>query len=270
MPSWPNSLRGLRNPPVVEIALAVQFAPIPGLTPAHFGVFWKEHLGDSWATPRAVMPLEESFESFGPIFRAPQFRFEPIVMPAGRIQFFGRGGRILQLQNNKLVLNWKKGETGYPSFEQTASEFVDCLGAFRSFLRGNGLEDILANQWELTYIDQVPRGTLWRRPGDLHTVFPGLFPAETGSEGNLLEGQDARRRYEIESRRGRVYLQAETVMLETGSEVVTLTSWARGPVTADTSIEAGLKLGHEAIGRAFVSVTSDAAFKFWEGSSDVR
>ncbi len=269
MQVWPDALKGLKNPPVVETALAIQFAPIPGLTTAHIGLFWKNYLDASWVAVREAVPLDEFSEKNDPLWKVPTLQFAPVDNPAGRIQITnGDNDRVVQIQNNKAAYNWRKGKASYPSFDQTCREFLIVLEGFRVFLRDHGLGDMRPNHWELIYIDQIPKGELWQTAADFCRVLPGLFPESFREETIVLESASAERRFEIQPRRGRVYVSARHAMLNTGEEIISLQSSARGVIESQSlkdGLIGGLKLGHEAIGRAFVAIASEAAFSYWKG-----
>lgn len=271
MRTWPESLRGLKSPPVVDIALVVQFAQIPGLTMAHAGVFWKNFLDPSYSVVRAAMPVPDSFETFNTGWTPPQFQFQfnPNEAPETRAQIVDQiNDRIVQIQNNRLIYSWRKSNTAYPSFQQLCSEFRRILGLFQAFLQQHQLDRLLPNQWEVWYTDHIPKGRLWQTPADFHSVFPGIFPEPSPSPGLPLESQAVERRYEIESKRGRVHLWARPDTIMPGVEAISLRWVARGTIpagaTADDSILAGLQIGHEAIGRVFVEVVSDKALSDWK------
>ncbi len=51
-----NPTNHYENPPVIETALSVQFDPIQGLTPAHFGWYWKSFLDSNWSKTTEAPP----------------------------------------------------------------------------------------------------------------------------------------------------------------------------------------------------------------------
>ncbi len=53
-----------RRPPVVEVALSVQFEAVRALKAMHVGVFWDRHLRNLYPTAEEVPPLPSTIESF--------------------------------------------------------------------------------------------------------------------------------------------------------------------------------------------------------------
>src|SRR5205823_5669613 len=106
------------KPPVVELVLGVQFAPIPGFTGGHAGWFWKEHLGPGWKPSDAPLLPEqtEAFGAQGPPKLAFQLKQAPL---ASRLLIENEtGDRLLQLQNTRFHYNWRKTGGDYPHYEQ--------------------------------------------------------------------------------------------------------------------------------------------------------
>ncbi len=173
---------------------------------------------------------------------------------------------MLQVQHSRFHYNWRKKDSKYPYFELVFDEFNEYFTAFKEFVLNAGLAPVVINQWELTYVDNIPSGKLWEIAGDFHNVFPGLFSSETKLDGLVAETSTAARTYEIEPQKGRLHVVANMAFL-TGernpSLLVNMT--ARGPVANDSanSLKEHMEFGHNAIGQAFSSLSSDAAKLFW-------
>src|SRR5256885_314816 len=100
------------RPPVVEVAISIQFAHVPELTSAHLGWFWKQHLGEGkWPSVNEAHVLDDAFERFGS-----QREWMPSggikVSPANprvRLQFVETGDEhMIQVQSTRFVYNWQK------------------------------------------------------------------------------------------------------------------------------------------------------------------
>jgi uncharacterized protein (TIGR04255 family) len=247
---------------VVELVLGVQFDRLP-LSAGHFGLFWSE-IGEHWAKPSDGHPLEEQFEQFDqPPWAVPfglQFRLAPAEGPGRFLVAQQDESRLLQVQANRLHLNWRRREGVYPSYDDLVGEFEALVSRFTRFADTRGLGAVRPNQWELTYIDAFPRGVLWNDPADWSRLLPGLFGQLFPSEGLglALEHRAAEWAFEIQPRRGRLHMAANFGHWGPAKQAsLLLHMTARGPITSD--LRSGLDIGHDAAVGAFLRVLSDDA-----------
>ena len=268
-----TDLPHFERPPVVETVLGVQFEPLPKFRIAQLGAFWKR-LGAAWPTVSDAPPLEPQFEQFGEAeaWSFPVLQFRIMKELNARIQIRNANGdRMIQLQNGRFHYNWF-GAIGreYARYRTIKPEFDRIFAELQQFLADESLGKVRTNQWEVTYVNQIPKGTVWSQPSDWGTVFcrAALLRADPGE--TKLESLSGEWHFEIPPRRGRlhVHLQHGKAATADGPEVVTMTLTARGPATgkedsALAGLHEGLDLGHETIVRAFSDLTSSAAQKYW-------
>ncbi len=257
-------------PPVVEVVLSVQFAPIPTLSAAHVGWYWKDHLGvGDWNRAEETFPLEDTFERFGNDEEwispgAIRFRKAP---PSSRIQLINTDDeRMIQIQRSRFIYNWRKRTGVYPTFDQLLPEFEGRFEEFSTFIRNIGLGDPAPNQWEVVYVNHIFRGSLWSSPGDWRLIAPSFSaPADVPNqtpdtfryEWSFLIGGSLGRLH-ISAQRGRAVIDdTDTILLQ-------LT--ARGPIEEKGDFRNGFSLGHEQIVRTFAAMTTESAHKNWKRS----
>jgi len=142
------------------------------------------------------------------------------------------------------------------------------LNAFESFCTEAGLGMPAYNVWEVAYVDQMKKGTMWDSARNLNRIFPA-FMAPPVSERHAPPSDDetvsAEWRFSLADRRGRLYIQLrQTRLLPSNEEVIQLTTIARGPVSETQSWEQGLNFGHEVLKETFLSITSAEAQAFWK------
>lgn len=270
----PMQLPSFRKPPVVETILGIQFEPIPGFTNSHLGAFWASLGGrDKWPFSDDAQPLEQEFERFGedrqwqPIGA---FRLGLSHIPTYRMRLHNaERDRLVQVQNGRFIYNWlgtKGGE--YARYERIRPEFEEYFEKFRQFLQLQGLPQIQVNQWEVTYTNHLPKGTVWSNISDWKDVFKFQTVPPAQINDCSLESFGGQWLYEIAPRQGRLRIQLQHAFNEERQEILLLTLTARGPVrecegVAET-FEAGLNLGHEVIVTSFDELASDQAKNYWE------
>jgi hypothetical protein len=257
------------RPPVIEKVLGAQFEPIAGFACGHYGWFWKTRLDESWVKAQDAPRLPDLFEKFGDqlIWSVPEPK---ISFGAGqdRAMFINRDDdRLIQIQDTRFLYNWKKQEGLQRSFLEIYLEFERYLETFREFLCGAGLELKSYNQWEITYLNQVPKGALWEAPSDWPGVFPGLFGRVVNPTANVaLESTSGTWRFEIPARRGRVHIQFQHAKTLDEREILVLNLTARGPLLPGAEgwdLSSSMNIGHAAIVRTFVDISSPAALIHW-------
>jgi len=173
---------------------------------------------------------------------------------------------MIQVQNGRFHYNWLGHQGGpYPSYESVKPEFVNELDRFRKFLRNAGIEELRPNQWEVTYVNHIPRGTLWETPDDWQRMIGPFMSAQEKLSVVTLEGFAGEWHYEIRDRLGRLHVQVNPARESSGErrELLRMTLTARGAANAQVEMVEGLDLGHKAIVSTFAELTTKAAHEFW-------
>jgi uncharacterized protein (TIGR04255 family) len=261
------------HPPVVETVLGVQFEPLKGFRNGHLGAFWKR-LGPDWPILTDVPPLTPQFERFGETeaWAEAGLQLKLTQEMAARVQITNADrNRMIQVQNGRLHYNWL-GEKGdqYPRYQKVRPGFDCALEKFEQFLADERLGTLRPNQWEVTYVNHIPKGTVWNEPQDWQSLF--RFPLmPSANAGDLqLESVSGAWHFVIEPRRGRLHahLQHGRKGGATGEEILVLTLTARGPAGGKDdeqglALDEGLDCGREAIVKAFAELTSEKAHEYW-------
>lgn len=260
-------------PPVVETVLSIQFEPLPKFTGAMAGRFWQSHLmgsGNDWPVSAEVPALQDVHERFGVDvqWRQPGIQFTSPEGRSERTQIMrGDEQRMVQIQDSRLILNWKKGQAAYPSYEVLFPEYLALFQSFKAFLRDNSYPDLSLNQWEVTYVNHILKDDLWNSPDDwgdiaANLAIPRVDRAIARSESGTLQWK-----FIIGEDRGRLHVNSRHVKVAPeGQEAIRLELTARGSINSGKSadIRGFFDLGHETIVRFFAAFTSDAAHKTWK------
>jgi uncharacterized protein (TIGR04255 family) len=199
--------------------------------------------------------------------------------PSCRLQILNEDqSRLIQVQNGRFHYNWIKTEgQPYPRFSILRPEFDDYFAKFQSFVEaeGEGKWVLNVNQWEVTYVNHVPKGSVWSNPDGWPSVFPMLTHSGTRIDIGDFESFEGEWQYVLPSKRGRLHVNLKHGKLKQGKlgkkkesdqdqEVLIFTLTARGPVGKDSfDLSQGLELGRNAIVRAFFEMTSESAHEYW-------
>jgi uncharacterized protein (TIGR04255 family) len=272
MPEIAEPFPDYERPPVVETVLGVQFDRLPGLKNAHLGAFWKALHRIEWPVVEDAPPLSPQFERFDPTSAwARAIQLQLTQDPACRLQIKNTDGdRMIQVQNGRLHFNWLgKGGEAYPRYEKVQSEFAPLLKRFEQFLSDESLGEFRPNQWEITYVNDIPQGTVWNTPADWRFFKPlAAVPTIEGvAEGESFGGQW---HFVIPPQRGRLHIDWEHLKSrQVGNNCVPgfirVTFTARGPVGPNgvSTVLEGLDMGRATIVRSFQKLMSDDANRFW-------
>ena len=259
-------------PPVIETAIGVQFQPLPNYTTAHAGWFWREHLNPAaWPKVTEVERLEDQFERFGDERKwgLPGLRLRLGTSP-DRTQFAPDDEtRLVQIQNSRLIYNWRKRTGDYPRYSKLRSEFDSRFVEFSQFARDANLGELSLNQWEITYVNHIPKGDLWHAPEDWPKILPNLSIPVSRLPGVSLDSLDTEWSLNLHGNLGRLHISLKhgRAGSPTGPEVLILQLTARGPMANTADLNTGLNLAHEFIVRSFTEMTSETAHKFWKRRS---
>lgn len=260
------------SPPVAEVAIGVQFARLQAFTGAHVGWFWKTVLdpsGDTWIKAKTAARIEDQFERFG---ADRKWGIQALKLLPGdepeRVQILDRSNeRMVQIQDSRVVYNWRKGEGAYPSYDDLLPAFEDCYQKFSAFAGSSGLGDLEENQWEVTYVNHIPKGGLWNEPEDWPRIFPRLYVPPASSVVTGIDAIGGQWQLNLASDAGRLYVSMHHGRTggPDGPEVLVLQLTARGPVDANKgqALSGGLSLGHRAIVDTFDAMTSAVAHEAW-------
>jgi uncharacterized protein (TIGR04255 family) len=261
----PSDLPDFGNPPVVEVALSVQFERLP-LQTKHVALLWEE-CRDSFPEWQDHPPLAPAFELFGQGFL--NARVGGAALPRAIFKN-PEGTQLKQYQADRFVRNWTKAPQApdYPRYESIRESFATDLAEFIPFIERHALGNFAPNQCEVTYVNLIPLGTgtpnsiadvISPCSGAFSDSFLGKPEATEVSSHFLMTQHDARLV-------GRLHVQAVVVAYRgTESEAVQLTLTARGqPLGAGVDgVIAFLNLGREYIVKGFTSFTTPQMHETW-------
>jgi len=253
------------NPPVVEMALGVQFRPLLAVRGITLGP-----LRERW---RAEYPRVEEQAPLAPGIEgglAPglglAIGFGPV--PPVRHWFLSEdGANLVQVQNDRLIVNWRQGDNArlYPRYERMRAVFEQRLREFAGFVEDERLGAVEIVQAELNYIKAVPveagqQGHLGR-----------LLRAWGGTAGHHLgEPEQARVALafpiaDIGQPPVRLHVSVDPAQRPDGAPLLFMTLTARG-APAGHAIQDALKFldqAHDHVTRSFLELTPEAMHTIW-------
>lgn len=269
-------LPSYREPPVTEVALALQFSEISPFSTI-YGAYHNE--------VRSVLPLIEEqdpippkFETFADLYSPESFSIELVErVPSRRVWFLSPDKhRLVQLQPDRIIQNWRKREGAgvYPRFDAVLGELFESFTCLKRALREQGLQAVQVNQCEVSYFNDIPlfddesfpqafqRAFVWPELTRFQPSLDGHTLTPEGSAFNIicrvLDGSG--------EAKARLYATAQSARVDHVGRVIRLTMVFRGPPPGndDGQLREFLLLGRETIVRVFTDITSEECHKLWQ------
>lgn len=272
-------LPDFEDPPVVEVALSVQFDHLNDFRVQHVGQLSECYTKDfpKVSEQPPISPAYELFDNDGYI--SPVFRMElSDYSPLSRIWFVNDSDtRLIQIQRDRFVYNWRRAsiDEAYPHYPDVRKSFEQQFLVFQKFLIDHKLTDLIPNQCEVTYVnlieasEDMPSRT---EANKLLTVFHSDY-----SDDYLSEPEDVRlalryRIHDIEGNPvGRLHILLDPTYYPNRQTLLyRLTIVARGKPLGE-GIEGVLgffDLGRDSIVRGFTSITTKMMHKKWRRIND--
>ena len=258
------------RPPVIEVALAVQFKP--GTLTALDAATFRGSIRDTYPTYEEQPPRPPVEEVFDPVIGGIPFRFEVVDAPQmNRVWFLTEdGSRLVQLQSDLLAVNWRRLNEGdeYPHYGVLRADLEQYLKALNGILEEEGRESIRPNWCEVTYIDHIAP----EEPEGPRPPLEQVLTAFSRPEGDFLpEPEDAfvRERFVIsagDQPRGRLIVEAAPGYRNVDRVPIwSLTFTSRLMAVAEGGAGAldALDLGREWAVNAFMELTSAEMQSKW-------
>ncbi|MGC8560810.1 MAG: TIGR04255 family protein [Phycisphaerae bacterium] len=268
-----SELPSFKKPPLVETAISLQFQLIEGLKNAHLAIFWQS-LKKKFPKVFDAEPIPEQVEVFGEqalrIRRFPSFRIGG-GGAASRLQMASLDDQaMVQVQNGRIVFNWRQAKDGeYPRWRNVFPRFKAAMASFNKMLSSQGLGQTSPVQWEVVYVNHLPKGRDWNSPSDWSSLFPGIIGSISKNSVGTLESLGYSTHIALPEAKGRVHVDlynSFSGVEAAAPEILVFQITARGGMVEPKLAFAydGLELGHVAIVRTFCDLTSPEAQIRWE------
>lgn len=266
-----SSLPDYENPPVVEVAMGVQFAPLEGLSVAHIGLYWRT-IRDVFLRCEEQPPIPPVVENLA----APEVGSRMMFQVGGkpdmpRVWFLNQSGeQMVQIQRDRFVHNWRKMPSGeaYPRYPAVKKHFEKYWAGFCKFLQSEGLPHPQVDQLELAYVNHIKQGEGWQSLADIQNLFT-TFKWRTRSDF-LPPPENVRwsMKFLLPDDMGRLHVDAMPVRIqEDKSLVMSLSLTVRGKpadAVADTGTRAWFDLAREWIVKGFADLADKETDLLWK------
>ncbi len=263
------------KPPLVEVALSIQFEPLQKLTIPEMGLLWQE-FSEKFPHVEHQGPIESIIERFGVRSKPMPPRFELMSgIPIPRVWFLDEARReLIQVQNDRFIRNWRKldDSDNYPRYEDhIRPSFLNDLTKFIKFIESKKIGDLISNQCEVTYVNIIQGSSVWDSHPKMMDAF-SLFSSEYKSADYCdIEEIRFQLKHQLKDADGksigRLHVEASPAFSsKENQELIELKLVARG-MPFDESINGAMKFidfGREKIVETFDKITNIRLHKIWE------
>ena len=184
------------------------------------------------------------------------------------------GEELIQVQQDRFVTNWRKHLTPdaeYPRYKNRKPHFVANLEKFISFVKAEGLGEVIFDQCEVTYVNHIYPCSVWQRHDQMGNVFLGWSDKYALADTESI-GIKTRHQISDESGNflGRLHVEIDSVFSrpKSGDEynpIFAMKLIARGKPMSEgiNGVVDFLDLGHESIVNGFTAVTTSDMHTEW-------
>lgn len=261
-----------KEPPVVELALGVQFERLERLKAVHYGLWWQ--------AIREQFPKVEEHAPLGPIME-PFDLTQPVEVnvqisdspPPMRWWFLTKEAtRLIQIQEDRFVYNWRKRAASnepYPSYDDLIEDFMGYLKSFCAFLAEGKHGLFNPNMCEITYVNHVVAGNEWKDHSEMHKVTTLVAPRYSDGYLPPMEGIGFNTTYLMkQDTRALGRLKVNVAPAFRGKDklpvtVLNVSAFALPSSKDVDGVRAALDRAHEWTVRGFASVTPTEMHKVW-------
>jgi uncharacterized protein (TIGR04255 family) len=256
-----RTLPDFADPPAVETAVGVRFAPIQGWNVFHYGLLLQIFRED-YPAQQLRPPVGNHTISIP----GPDEDFSGIPVRCWFIN--SENTELIQIQNDCFIRNWRKTATSpeYLHYDFIRPRFQRDWSKFRIFLDDNQLPAPDVWQCEVTYINQFVRGREWHDFKDLS----GLYRIWSNEIKTPLLAQPQMAMFAaafgMPNRAGTLQFVSQPGIRSTdGAEIIqlTVTALGRPRSSEEADILAWFDIGHAAVVQGFTDLTSEAAHAIW-------
>ena len=251
-----NPLPSYKSPPINEVVCGMRFATPGNLLLPHIGLLWNKIRKD-YPTIRHAAPIA-----------SPQGEV-PIDLNTGlplpRVWFINKSDdQLIQFQFDRFYFNWRHKLDKYPRYPHVIEHFEDTRDIVRSFFKENDLGDLIPVEYELSYINHIPKGSGWDTISDLSKMFSD-FNWKIKSNRFLPNPQNLgwKTEFHLPNNFGSLTVSLKMVIRpEDKIPLAILGLNAHG--LSDSSTREWFDVAHEWIVQGFTDLTTPPAHKYWE------
>ena len=161
LPSGP--LPSYKNPPVNEVVCGMRFNTPDKLRIPHIGLLWERFRADYPIIQHAAPIASVKGEMLVDLTTG---------MPLPRVWFINKSDdQLVQFQFDRFYFNWRRRQNDYPRYDHVIKNFESVLNNIALFFDEFEFGKLSPVEYELSYINHIPKGQGWNTIDDLSKIF---------------------------------------------------------------------------------------------------
>jgi len=158
-----ETLPSYKNPPINEVVCGMRFQTPDKVHIAHVGLLWDKF--------RQEYPIIQHAPPIASAKGEIQIDIRTGI-PLPRVWFINRADdQLIQFQFDRVYFNWRRRENDYPRYSHVIKNFLNVHNSLERFFKEFDLGELRPIEYELSYINHIPKGQGWNTIDDLPKVF---------------------------------------------------------------------------------------------------
>ncbi len=255
-----GTLPSYKNPPVNEVVCGMRFQTPDMLRIPHIGLLWDKF--------RADYPLIQHAPPLASV-KGEILVDKVIGIPLPRVWFINKSDdQLVQFQFDRFYFNWRRRESDYPRYDNVFKNFETVLNTIINFFSEFDLGELKPIEYELSYINHIPKGQGWETIDDLPGIFSDFVWKQT-NERFLPNPEKVAWQIEfpLQEKKGHLivnFKQAIRTKDKLPLLVLELKMQGISESASKEAIREWFDLAHEWIVRGFTDLTTPEIQKIWE------
>ena len=160
-----ESLPSYKNPPVNEVVCGMRFHAPNNLHIPYIGFLWDKFRAD-YPIIQHASPIATS-SAKGEILVD-----NATGIPLPRVWFINKSDdQLVQFQIDRFYFNWRRRENDYPRYEHVIKNLENVHNNIVNFFGEFKLGDFKPIEYELSYINHIPKGQGWDTIDEIPRIF---------------------------------------------------------------------------------------------------
>jgi len=252
-----NKLFSFRKPPVNEVVCGMRFRPPDRLRIPHIGLLWDKFRAD-YPILQHAPPISSALG---------EILVDSITgFPLPRVWFINPSeDQLIQFQYDRFYFNWRRKKHEYPRYEHVISNFEAVLNAIKDLFKDYELGEVEPMEYELSYINHIPKGSGWTTIDDLPEIFSDFIWHKTKTRF-LPDPENITwtSRFSLSEKRGHLTVSLREAVRKEDTLPVLIFELKVNGFNKENNIRNWYDLARQWIVRGFTDLTTEKMHKIWE------
>ena len=255
-----GTLPSYKNPPVNEVVCGMRFDTPDRLLIPHIGFLWDKFRVD-YPVIQHAPPIASA--------KGEILVDKAIGMPLPRVWFINKSDdQLVQFQIDRFYFNWRRRQSDYPRYDHVIKNFESVLNTIVNFFSEFELGELKPIEYELSYINHIPKGQGWDTIDDLPRIFSDFVWKQTKERFLPNPVKVAwQKEFLLPEKKGHLIVNLkQATRTEDKATLLVLELKARGigESANEEAIREWFDLAHEWIVQGFTDITTPEIHKIWE------